>query len=104
MNRKAIKEAWIQFSKDADEEYIGIRCDIDFALSLQRYDIIQVESEATTKNFPYLKATTKQIEELSNGWYVVIRREIMDGDSLDIIMENIHEGSKRKEKFAHLFE
>lgn len=102
MNNKAIKKAHIEFYQKTNEDSITIQCDIDFALSLQREDMIWVDENATAKKFHYLKATTKKLRELSDGWYVVISRTILWGDTLQITMEEAHEGSYFKKKFAHL--
>ena len=102
MNNKVIKKANIEFYTKTNQASINIDCDVNFALSLHREDILWIDEEATKKKFPYLKTTTKKLLTLSDGWYVVISRSILWGNTLQIIMEEAHEKNNFKKKFAHL--
>lgn len=101
MKKKYIKKAEIEFYQNMDEDAIEIECDIDFAISLHREDMIWIEEEKP-KQYPYLKATPEQLNELADGWYVVISRTIIFGNILKIEMEEAHENSYFKKKFQHL--
>jgi len=104
MNKEAIKKAQLEFYKDLDNDPTRIECDIDFALSLAREDIIWIYGDSTPENFPYLKATTEQLNFLADGFYVVVVRTIIWGNVLQIAMEEAHveDMSSFKSRFMHL--